>query len=48
LNLHDTCRIGLLKQAFSVHTGVPLLVQVQVLQSFRQLVPGLQEAVQKQ
>jgi hypothetical protein len=47
LNLHDNCRFFLPWQMCVVHIGTPLLVQVHVLQSRRQLVPGLQVAVHR-
>jgi hypothetical protein len=48
LNLHDACRVCLDKQALCVHTATPVLVQVHVLQSFCQVVPGVQVSVQRQ
>jgi hypothetical protein len=48
LNLRDTCRFTLGKQALCVHIATRVSVQVHVLQSCSHLVPGVQVSVQKQ
>jgi len=48
LNLRDACRVCLDKQAFSVHTAIRASVQVHVLQSCCQVVPGVQVSVKRQ